>query len=143
MAEDAPAIARDTDTVADVEESMSLDPEFDYRTQYADIADIPVNEIIGQRVYGSSGQDVGEIDNVGILDSKPVVVVGIGGFLGLGEHSVALGLDRMEYDNDRQALVVSGYTEDELKEMPEYDEDNIGFLESEAPLSEVWSDGPM
>lgn len=86
---------------------------------------------------------MGEIDNVGILDSKPVVVVGIGGFLGLGEHSVALGLDRMEYDNDRQALVVSGYTEDELKEMPEYDEDNIGFLESEAPLSEVWSDGPM
>lgn len=116
---------------------------FDFGKQYADIAEMPVDEIIGTRVYSEAGEDVGEIDDVGILDAEPVVVVGIGGFLGLGEHDVALNLDRMEYDAERQALVVSGYSEDELKQLPELDRDRIGVLESEAPLSQVWGDKDM
>ncbi|MCS6760044.1 MAG: PRC-barrel domain-containing protein [Candidatus Devosia euplotis] len=52
-------------------------------------------QLIGQPVYSSSGDDVEEIGNVSDLtfneDGQIVAaVIGVGGFLGIGEKSVAV-----------------------------------------------------
>jgi hypothetical protein len=57
------------------------------------------------------------------------VVVGFGGFLGLGERRVALPLDRFQLQNDR--LIVAGMTEDQLRTLPAYTTGAQGYRAAE------------
>ncbi len=101
-------------------------------TVFADIADRQVAELIGMEVAAADGESVGEIDNFALLGQDVVAIVGIGGFLGLGEHKVALPLNDMSYDGER--LVLSSLTEEQLKEMPEYDEAAATVLPDDSTL---------
>lgn len=89
-------------------------------TTYGDIADRQIPELVGMNVVTEGGDDVGEVDNFVLMQDRIQAVVGVGGFLGLGEHEVALPLDELQYDGEK--LIIS-YTEDELKAMPEYTEE--------------------
>ena len=109
---------------------------FDYDTAYAGIADRDVQELIGMDVLSTNGEDVGEVDRFARIGDQLVAIVGIGGFLGMGEHNVALQLDRMMMQND--ALVVQGYTEEQLKALPEFDESQARYLESGTRLRDGW-----
>lgn len=84
---------------------------------------------------------MGEIDRVGTKDGEPVLVVGIGGFLGIGEHSVAMNLDELSYDQEEAAFIVQGYSEEQLKDLPEYSEEQIAFLDNDQTLSTAWTSG--
>ena len=55
------------------------------------------DEIVGQDLYTADGTEIGEIDNVVISkDGKQAAaVLGVGGFLGLGEREVAIPLDEI------------------------------------------------
>ena len=66
-------------------------------------------------------------------------MVGIGGFLGLGEDDIALSLDQMNYAAEEGQFKLSGYTEADLEGMPEYDAAAATELESEATLEESWN----
>lgn len=92
----------------------------DLDSRYADIADQQVAELIGMNVVSDTGEDVGEVDNFVLIDDTLRAVVGVGGFLGLGEHEVALDLSELQFDGEN--LVVS-YTKEELEAMPEYTEE--------------------
>lgn len=77
-----------------------------------------VNNIIGQSVYNENDEKVGDVTNV-ILGSDGAathMVVGAGGFLGMGQHDVAIPFDEIQRGDDRFTL--SGYTKDELKALP-------------------------
>jgi hypothetical protein len=63
---------------------------------------------------------VGEIDRLIATGGELLAIVGVGGFLGLGEHSVAIPLDRFQMTDG--ALLIDGTTEGELEAMPEWDE---------------------
>lgn len=100
--------------------------------EYAEIADRPVTELEGVEVASADGNVIGEVDDIAMKDGEPVAIVGIGGFLGVAEHDVALTLENLGWDGEH--FVARGYTEAELKEMPEYDAAAVQSLPNDASL---------
>lgn len=58
---------------------------------------ISVNDFMGQAIYTSDNQSIGEINDLLVEDNGGVVaaVVGVGGFLGIGEKNVAIPFDKI------------------------------------------------
>jgi hypothetical protein len=82
------------------------------------------SEAIGQPVFNRAGERVGEIDELLIDGSGRVLaaVVGVGGFLGLGEKKVAVSFRSFAMTRDdygKQKLMVD-LTTANLKDAPEY-----------------------
>ena len=85
-----------------------------------------VNEVIGLAVLGSEGRYVGEVDAVFIDDGCYRAVIGMGGFLGLGQHSVVLPLS--DFDMAAGELHHTDATKDDLRSLPEVDDGDIDGL---------------
>ena len=82
---------------------------------------IDAERLIGRNINSPEGERVGEIDSVLIgRDGKiQAVIVGVGGFLGIGERKVAIDWNQLKFqDNDQR--VVANVTRDQLKNMPEF-----------------------
>jgi hypothetical protein len=60
--------------------------------QSAQIQDLTADKLQGARVYGAKDEDVGEINRLVMNDNGQVklFVLDIGGFLGIGEHQIAV-----------------------------------------------------
>jgi sporulation protein YlmC with PRC-barrel domain len=68
------------------------------------------SRLMGVDVYGSDNQKIGDIDEV-LLDRDGrihAVVVGIGGFLGIGQKDVALPFGQLRWMSQNEALAASG-----------------------------------
>lgn len=60
------------------------------------------SKLVGVNIYNEQNDKVGDISDV-ILDSSGKVdgvVVGVGGFLGMGEHNVLLPMDKIKFSNE-------------------------------------------
>lgn len=81
-------------------------------------------------LYNAAGEKLGDVEEVvsGPGD-KLFVVVAHGGFLGLGEKQVALPVDRVALRGDR--LVAEGMSDEQIKAMPAYDDDDQAFKETQ------------
>ncbi|MBB3996003.1 hypothetical protein GGR95_003669 [Sulfitobacter undariae] len=101
---------------------------------FTSINEMTVGDIVGENVYEASGATIGEIDYIAGSGGAASAVVGIGGFLGLGEYTVALPLSDFTYDADQQMVKVDT-TKDALKEQPEFDETDVESLPEETRLS--------
>ena len=81
---------------------------------------IRASRVIGTKVYGPQGDQVGEIEDV-VLDKTTnnimFAVVGFGGFLGMGEKFHPIPWASLDYVKDRDGYVVN-QTEEELKTAP-------------------------
>ena len=67
---------------------------------------ILAKELIGQTVYAPDKAKIGSISDLILSkDAKSVdgFVIGVGGFLGIGEKSVAMKLDRLQITHDSQS----------------------------------------
>lgn len=80
-----------------------------------------VGELEDSDVYGATGEEIAEIDDVLIDPSTDVFAVelDVGGFLGLGEKNVAVPLDALTATDGGFTISM---TEEELEAMPEYDD---------------------
>lgn len=60
------------------------------------------SKVIGVNVYNNANEKLGEIDEIIIDKSGKVesVVLGVGGFLGMGEHNVAVPMDKLKWVNE-------------------------------------------
>lgn len=78
------------------------------------------DNLIGESVYNENNEKVGDVTDLTISSDGTVTayIVGAGGFLGVGEHNVAIPFDRMTKGDDK--LLLAGYTKDQLKELPAY-----------------------
>ncbi|MDB5655411.1 MAG: photosystem reaction center subunit [Tardiphaga sp.] len=60
------------------------------------------SKVVGLNVYNDSNESLGSIND--LLTDKSgnikAVVVGVGGFLGVGEHLVAVPFDKVKFSND-------------------------------------------
>lgn len=76
--------------------------------------------LMGKTVYNDSGQGVGKIEDLIISPDRKVsyVIVGAGGFIGIGRHEVAIPVTQIEDQAGR--LVMPGATRDLVKSMPEF-----------------------
>ncbi|KPL52896.1 hypothetical protein ABB55_12285 [Prosthecomicrobium hirschii] len=82
--------------------------------------------LIGATVRGSANETIGEIDDV-ILDRDgraQAVVIGVGGFLGIGEKNVAVPFDAVQVtrdpDNAQVSRVAMSTTKEALKAAPDF-----------------------
>jgi hypothetical protein len=78
------------------------------------------SKVSGSTVVNDHNETIGKIDDLIISQdgSKPFAVLSVGGFLGMGEHLVAVPYNMLKIDGDR--LVLPGATKDELKTLPEF-----------------------
>ena len=96
----------------------------------ASLTELPVDKIstkdfIGTTVYGADDAKVGEINDVVLGTDKKVdaVVVDVGGFLGMGEKQVAVGLEKLKFmaDKDGNRYLYTNFTKDQLEAQTAYD----------------------
>lgn len=76
------------------------------------------SKIMGESVYNESDEKIGDVTDVVLTSDGQAVyfVIGAGGFLGMGQHDVAIPFKEIQRNNDR--LVLPGYTKDQLKALP-------------------------
>ncbi|MEZ5774616.1 MAG: PRC-barrel domain-containing protein [Hyphomicrobiaceae bacterium] len=98
------------------------------RDQTADVGqmqagDWMASKMIGKTVYSTGGENIGDISDFVVDKSGRVsaVVIGVGGFLGLGEKNVAVALDRLNnVDTDGTARLTLDMTKADLENAPEF-----------------------
>lgn len=95
-----------------------------YATAMVD--DLTAEDLTGARVYGPGDEDVGEINELIMTEDGQIdrAIIDVGGFLGMGERSVAVTFDelqivRSEDGNDLRIYIDT--SEEALKQQPEYE----------------------
>lgn len=82
------------------------------------------SDLIGTTVYSSGDESIGDINDVIIATNGTVegVVVGVGGFLGIGQKDVAIQLDKVEMrdQGDNTVKLIVSSTKEELEQAPEF-----------------------
>ena len=60
------------------------------------------SKLIGVDVYNEANEKIGAIEDLIVDKSSRVenVILGVGGFLGMGEHYVAVPMDRLKWSNE-------------------------------------------
>jgi sporulation protein YlmC with PRC-barrel domain len=77
--------------------------------------------ILGKTVYNDAGEKVGNVEDL-IIDLErnvSYVIVGAGGFIGMGRHDVAVPITQIR--DQAGKIVMPGATKDALKAMPAFD----------------------
>jgi sporulation protein YlmC with PRC-barrel domain len=76
--------------------------------------------LLGKSIYNEAGQEVGKIEDLIIAPDRNVsyVIVGAGGFIGIGRHEVAIPVGQIQGRGDR--LVMPGATPAMFQAMPEF-----------------------
>ena len=86
---------------------------------YGAYGDSGIGDLLGRNVLAAGGEDIGEVDEFVRMNDRLYAVVGVGGFLGIGERNVAVPLERMAVVGDD--FVIEGLTGEQLEAYPEYD----------------------
>ena len=78
-------------------------------------------QILGKGVYNDTGDKVGEINDLIVTPTKAVsyAIVGVGGFLGMGEHEIAVPVGKLKQEQDK--IVLHGATKEALKAAPKFE----------------------
>lgn len=88
------------------------------------VSEKSADELKGMTVVSDTGEEIGQVDRVG---QERVVTVDVGGFLGVGEKTVALRASELEISPEGHLQTT--LTREELEARPEFDEQ--GFTEEE------------
>ena len=77
-------------------------------------------QILGKPVYNDKDEKVGDVDDLIIAPDSSVsyAIIGVGGFLGLGERQVAIPVNH--FKNSEGRIVLPGATKDALQAMPSF-----------------------
>jgi sporulation protein YlmC with PRC-barrel domain len=96
-----------------------------------------VDQIVGKSVYNGAGDRVGEIDEVVVNRNNraTAAVIGVGGFLGVGEKKVVVPFDNMRMQGDR--IVAPNLTRDGVSSMQAYQGDSWYRYERNRTLGEL------
>lgn len=82
---------------------------------------LSVDRIEDMDLYAPAGEEIGEIEDV-LVDAagKPVAVTAdVGGFLGIGDRTVVIGLDQVRLDGER---LTTGMTKQQIEALPARDD---------------------
>ncbi|MEQ1954168.1 PRC-barrel domain-containing protein [Mesorhizobium sp. CN2-181] len=87
--------------------------------------DIRSEDLVGTTVYGANDANVGEIGDVVLTQDGKVdaVIIDVGGFLGVGEKEVAVGMDNLAFmtDKDGKKYLYTTFTKEQLDAAAAYD----------------------
>jgi len=118
--------------LARYQKSVSVLPIFDRK----------VADLTGRRIATETGEDVGEVDFIGMRGQTLVAIVGVGGLLGMGENEIAVPVEKLILRRDE--LILPEYSQAQLENMPGFNEREVRILEPDARLAEQlgldWTD---
>lgn len=111
-----PEATMSTTTTADTSVNAAVIPD-----------DMLASDVIGANVYNSSADDaekIGDVNDIVLASdgSTESVIIGVGGFLGMGEKNVAIPFDKLSWvskNNDRWLVVEA--TREQLDAQPAFD----------------------
>ena len=87
-------------------------------------ADFRASKLMGKTVYNLQNESIGEVNDLIINEGKTIkaIVVGVGGFLGIGERNVAIDPASvvLNEEPDGNARLVVNTTRDDLKKAPAF-----------------------
>jgi sporulation protein YlmC with PRC-barrel domain len=78
-------------------------------------------QILGKNVYNDKDERVGEVEDLIVAPDKSIsyAIISVGGFLGLGEHYVAIPVQ--QFKGVDKKITLAGATKDSLKAMPKFE----------------------
>jgi sporulation protein YlmC with PRC-barrel domain len=78
-------------------------------------------QILGKPVYNEKNVRVGRIDDIIVTPERAVsyVIVGAGGFVGLGRHDVAIPVNQLQEQDGK--YVLPGATKEAIKALPKFE----------------------
>jgi sporulation protein YlmC with PRC-barrel domain len=78
-------------------------------------------QILGEGVYNNIGEKIGDINDLIVTPDKAVsyAIVGVGGFLGVGEHEIAVPVGQLKQQEGK--IVLPGATKEALKAAPKFE----------------------
>jgi hypothetical protein len=82
---------------------------------------VPVMSILGKRVEGAKGEDLGRVVDV-LADAQGrvrIAIIDFGGFLGVGDRRIAVDWPLLRFEPGRDPVVLT-VSEDQLKSAPEF-----------------------
>jgi len=102
-----------------------------------------VDKLIGRNVQNAQGDTIGEIESIylgkdGKVDS---VVIGVGGFLGIGERDVKVAWKDLNIMNNGEKVTVN-MSKDQLKGQPAYKLPNANYRGHAYNDTGIWKDRP-
>ena len=75
--------------------------------------------LIGREVRNERGEEIGKIDDLIVGRDKVLfAIIGVGGFLGIGEHLIAIPYNTLAVTN--QSIVLRGATKAALGKLPAF-----------------------
>lgn len=96
--------------------------------------------LIGDKVTNKAGETVGKVDDLLVDNSGRVtaVVVGVGGFLGMGEKNIALPYQALSFGTDQRGdrIVTVEIAKEDMEKAPEFKPREKTALERAAPSQE-------
>ncbi|KQT66105.1 MULTISPECIES: PRC-barrel domain-containing protein [unclassified Aureimonas] len=99
-------------------------------------ADLTAERLVGTKVYGPNDRSIGNVGDIALTTEGQVdaVIIDVGGFLGLGAKPVAVAMDNLQFmkDNSGSLYLYTSFTEDQLKQAPEYNRDS--YAENRATM---------
>lgn len=109
--------------------------------------DLLANELMGANVENPEGETLGSISDIIIRDDIGVkaVVIGVGGFLGIGQKKVAVNYEEIEHRRDEygDVLLVFAATREQLDDAPEFQTLQDQIAEAERQQMEMQQDQQM
>lgn len=92
--------------------------------------DWPASEIIGSTVRNKAGDNIGDVNELILGNDGNVraVVIGVGGFLGMGERDVAVSFKSLSItrDEDNDEVITVDATKDTLSSAPQWQRQRTG-----------------
>ena len=129
----APAPAPSTGPAPAAEPSPSLDPNDVIPDKSASRGtdklvglgtEVAASDLLSQKVKNPANETVGDINDLSIgSDGKiAAVIIGVGGFLGMGEKNVSLPYDQLTFSRDANGylVVTANITKESLQSAPEW-----------------------
>lgn len=92
------------------------------------IGAVPADQLLGADVKNANNETIGEVESIYIDQNGKIqsVIVGVGGFLGLGQRDVEMNWNSLVVA-DGGDTVRTTMTKDQLKSMPEYKYPDKGY----------------
>ena len=119
-----PALAQDAATPAAQPAPQAVTPAGESVVSKSLSGDISANKLINESVKNAANEAIGDVNDVLISGDGKVaaVIVGVGGFLGLGEKNVAIPFDQLAFAKDAEGnlAVSTSMTKEGLQSAPEY-----------------------
>lgn len=152
-AEEETLPADETEQAAESDEMMSEDDDQQTAMEGADAVDGPfvtvpqtgawrVTDLEGKTVEDANGENIGDINDVLVNERGEViaVLVGVGGFLGIGEKDVAVSMSALQFGPGKTEGLK---TEAERQQELEAEVDAAAQLPAEAPAGGTGGTGTM